>query len=66
MRATPPARALAWLVAFLDHFWGLVALAVMILLEVLVFAPRGMMTAMLVGGIAAAALVAVWVRDGWL
>ncbi len=38
----------------------------MILLEVLVFAPRGMTTAMLVGGIVAAALVAVWVRDGWL
>jgi hypothetical protein len=66
VRATPPARALAWLVDFLDRFWGLVALAVMILLEVLAFAPRGMTTAMLVGGIVAAALVAVWVRDGWL
>jgi hypothetical protein len=66
MRATPPARVLAWFVEFLDHFWGLIALAVMILLEVLVFEPRGMTTAMLVGGIVAAALVAVWVRDGWL
>ena len=42
MRATPSARALSWFVDFLDRFWGLVGLVVVVLLEVLVFGPRGM------------------------
>jgi hypothetical protein len=66
MRATPQARALSWFVEFLDRFWGLVALAVAVLLEALVFAPREMHVAMLVTAIVAAALAGVWVRDGWL
>ena len=59
MKATPAARTLAWLVDFLDRFCGLVGLAVVIALEILVFQPRGMTVAMLVGGIVAAGLMAV-------
>ncbi len=66
MKATPPARLLVWSVEFLDHFWGLIGLAVVVLLEVLWFVPRGWTMAMLVGAIVGAALVGVWVRDGWL
>jgi hypothetical protein len=66
VKATPPARALVWFVDFLDHFWGLIGLAVFVLLEVLWFVPRGWTMAMLVGAIVGAALVGVWVRDGWL
>jgi hypothetical protein len=66
VKATPSARALAWLVDFLDRFWGLVGLAVVIALEVLVFAPRGMTMAMLLGGLVAAGIMAVWVRGNWL
>jgi hypothetical protein len=54
------------LVDFVDRFWGLVALAAAVLLEALWFAPREWHTAMLVTAIVAAALAAVWVRDGWL
>jgi hypothetical protein len=44
MRATPPSRALALSVDFVDRFWGLIALAAAVLLEALWFAPREMHT----------------------
>jgi hypothetical protein len=60
VRATPPTRALSWLVDFLDRFWGLVGLVVVVLLEVLVFGPRGMVEWMVGAGIVGAALVVGW------
>ena len=60
MRATPSARALSWFVDFLDRFWGLVGLVVVVLLEVLVFGPRGMVEWMIGAGIVGAALVVGW------
>jgi hypothetical protein len=66
VRATPQARALAGFVDFLDRFWGLVAVAVAVLLEALVLAPREMHAVMIVTAVVAAVLAGVWVRDGWL
>jgi len=60
MRATPPARALSRFVDFLDRFWGLLGLAVVVALEVFVFGPRGMVEWMIGAGIAGAALVIGW------
>ena len=60
MRATPPARALAWFVDLLDRFWGLIGLAVVVALEVFVFGPRGMVEWMIGAGIVGAALAIGW------
>ena len=60
MRATPATRALAWSVDFLDRFWGLVGVAVVVALEVFVFGPRGMMEWMIGAGIVGAALLLGW------
>ncbi len=60
MKATPPARALAWSVDFLDKCWGLVGLAIVVALEVFVFGPRGMVEWMLDAGVAGVALLVGW------
>jgi hypothetical protein len=60
MRATPPARALAWVVGALDRFWGPLVLLVVVVLEAAVFAPRGLMLPMIVGGCVGAATMVVW------
>jgi hypothetical protein len=60
MRATPPARALVWLVHFLDKYWGPIGLVVVVLLETMVFAPRGMVEWMIGGGIVGAGLLIGW------
>ena len=60
MKATPPARALAWSVDFLDKYWGLIGVAVVVALEVFVFGPRGMVEWMIGAGIAGAALLIGW------
>ena len=60
MRATPPARALAFLVDALDRYWGLLGSGAVVTLEALVFAPRGMTEAMIEGGIVGAALLTGW------
>jgi hypothetical protein len=60
MRATPPARALALLIDALDRYWGLLGFVVVVALEALVFAPRGMTEAMIGGGIVGAALLMGW------
>jgi hypothetical protein len=60
MKATRSARALAWLVDFLDRFWGLAGLAVIVALEVLVFGPRGMVEWMIGAGIVGAGLLIGW------
>jgi hypothetical protein len=60
MKATRPARALAWMVYALDRYWGLVGVAVVVALEVFVFAPRGMVEWMIGGGIIGAALLVGW------
>jgi hypothetical protein len=60
MKATPPARALVWSVDFLDKYWGLIGLAIVVALEVFVFGPRGMVEWMLGAGIAGAALFLGW------
>ena len=60
MRATRPARALAWAVDALDRYWGLLGVAVLVALEVFVFAPRGMVEWMIGGGIVGAALLLGW------
>ena len=60
MRATPPARALAASVDFLDRFWGLLVVAVVAALEALVFGPRGMTEWMIAGGCVAAGAFIVW------
>ena len=62
MRATRPARALAFLVDALDRYWGLLGVASVVALEALVFAPRGMTEAMLGGGIVGAPLLVGWLR----
>jgi hypothetical protein len=64
VRATPPARALAWLVDFLDRFWGLIGFVVCLLLVALVFGPRGMNEWMLGAGVVGAGLVVAWVGMG--
>jgi hypothetical protein len=60
MRATPPARAVAFLVDMLDRYWGLLVVVVVVALEALVFAPRGMTGAMIGGGIVGAAVLVGW------
>ena len=50
MRATPAARALSWSVDFLDRFWGLIGVAIVVALEVFVWGPRGMVEWMIGGG----------------
>jgi hypothetical protein len=64
MRATPPARLLAWTLAVLDRYWGLLGVAAVVALEALVFAPRGMTAAMIGGGIVGAALLVGWLWGG--
>ncbi|HTX69222.1 MAG TPA: hypothetical protein VMH50_08755 [Thermoleophilia bacterium] len=64
MKATPPARVLAWLVNFLDRFWGLIGLAVCILLVTLVFAPRGMIEWTLGAAVVGAAVTVAWIGSG--
>ncbi len=61
MRATPPARALAWLVDVLDRFWGPLAVGIIVVLEAAVFAPRGMMEWMVGAGIVGAGLLVGWI-----
>ena len=60
MRATPLARALSLPVDFLDRFWGLIGLAVIVALEATVFGPRGMVEWMIGAGIVGAALLIGW------
>jgi hypothetical protein len=60
MRATPATRAFSWSVDFLDRFWGLIGLAVVVALEVFVFGPRGMVEWMIGAGVVGAALVIGW------
>jgi hypothetical protein len=60
VKATPPARALAWSVDFLDRYWGPIGAAVVVALEVFVFAPRGMTVWMIGGGAVGAGLVIGW------
>lgn len=60
MRATPPARALAWSLDVLDRFWGPVVLVVVVVLEVAVFGPRQLTLAMIMSGIVGAAAMVVW------
>jgi hypothetical protein len=60
MRATRPARALAFLVNMLERYWGLLGVVTVVALEALVFAPRGMTEAMIGGGIVGAALLVGW------
>jgi hypothetical protein len=64
VRATPPVRALAWLIDFLDRFWGLVGLAVCILLVTLVFAPRGIIEGTLGTAVVGAAVTVVCIGRG--
>jgi hypothetical protein len=63
VRATPPARALAWVVDALDRFWGPLVLLVVVVLEATVFAPRQLLMAMIVGGCVGAAAMVVWLFD---
>jgi len=60
VKATPPARALAWLVDFLDRWWGPLVLGAVVAFEALVFAPRGAEVAMLAGGGAGGGAMVVW------
>jgi len=46
MRATPPARALAFVISVLDRYWGLIGVIVVVVLEAVLFAPRGMTATM--------------------
>ena len=63
MRATPPARALAWIVDFLDRSWGPLVLVAVVVLEAAVFAPRQQITAVIIGGCVGAATMVVWLVD---
>jgi hypothetical protein len=56
MKATRPARLLSWAVSAADRFWGLLIVVVIVVLEVFVFAPRGMFEAMIGGAIVGAAV----------
>lgn len=64
MRATPQARLLAAVVDVLDRYWGPIGVAVVVVLEVFVFAPRQSPLAMLLGGIVGAALLTAWLGGG--
>jgi hypothetical protein len=44
----------------LERNWGLLGVAVIVALEVFVFAPRGMVAWMIAGGIVGAALLVGW------
>jgi hypothetical protein len=63
VRATPPARLLAWTVDILDRFWGPLVLVAIVALEALVFAPRQWLLAMILGGCVGAAVMVVWMWD---
>ena len=60
MKATPAARALSWSVDFLDRFWGLIGVAIVVALEGFVWGPRGMVEWMIGGGVVGAALLVGW------
>ena len=60
MKATPPARAFVWSVDFLDKYWGLIGLAIVVALEVFVFGPRGMVEWMIGAGVVGAGLLIGW------
>jgi hypothetical protein len=60
VKATPPARALVRLVDFLDKYWGLIGVAIVVALEVLVFGPRGMVEWMIGAGVVGAAILIGW------
>ncbi len=60
MRATPATRSLAWSVDFLDRFWGLIGVAIVVALEIFVFGPRGMLEWMIGAGVVGAALLLGW------
>ena len=64
MRATTPARMLAWTIEALDRYWGLIGLVIVGALEAFVFGPRQMTMAMIVGGIVGAAIFIAWLF-GW-
>ena len=59
MRATPTARALAFLVNMLDRFRGPLVV-VIVAIEVFVFAPRQMTMQMIWCGIIGAAVAVAW------
>jgi hypothetical protein len=61
VRATPPARALAFLVDVLDRYWGILGFAVAIGLATFVFAPRDSQ-----GGVVGCAIVGAALLVGWL
>ena len=63
VRATRPARALAWTVAAQPPL-GAIGVAVIVVLEVFVFGPRRMMIAILLGGIIGCALLVTWLGAG--
>lgn len=60
MKATPPARVLAWSVDLLDTYWGPIAVSLIVTLEVVVFGPRGMVEWMIGSGVLGAALLVGW------
>jgi hypothetical protein len=60
VRATRPARALVLVLSAFDRFWGLIAGLVIVVLEAVVFAPRGMTGWMIGGGIVGAGLFVAW------
>jgi hypothetical protein len=63
VRATPPARALAWTLDFLDRAWGPLVVVAVVVLEAAVFAPREQFIAMIIGGCVGAAAMVVWLVD---
>jgi len=60
VKATPPARVLAWSVDLLDTYWGPIAVSLIVTLEVVVFGPRGMVEWMIGAGVLGAALLVSW------
>ena len=53
-----------WSIGFLDRFWEPLVVAVIVALEVLVFAPRGMFEAMIGGAIVGTAADVTWLVGG--
>jgi energy-coupling factor transporter transmembrane protein EcfT len=64
VRATPPVRALVFLLALLDRYWAPIIVVVVVALEIYVFAPRGMFAAMILGGCVGAAVLVAWLGGG--
>ena len=64
MKATRPARLLAATVEFVDAYWGIIGLAVVVALEVLVFGPRQQHVGMILAGAAGAAMLVTWMGGG--